>query len=168
MNPNKKIIRVLVVVCAMFLSLVTYLLYFNMFKAEEVATNPYNKRQWEDEKFVKRGNIFDRDGVLLAETEVSGDERIRKYPKGRLYSHVIGYCSRTYGKSQLEMNYDKQLLGQGDIAISFNELRSGYDLNLTIDDDLQQYAYDQLDGREGAVVALGAGDRQGAGHGQLS
>lgn len=154
MNPNKKIIRVLVVVCAMFLSLVTYLLYFNMFKAEEVATNPYNKRQWEDEKFVKRGNIFDRDGVLLAETEVSGDERIRKYPKGRLYSHVIGYCSRTYGKSQLEMNYDKQLLGQGDIAISFNELRSGYDLNLTIDDGLQQYAYDQLDGREGAVVAL--------------
>lgn len=154
MNPNKKIIRVLVVVCVMFLSLVTYLLYFNMFEAEEVATNPYNKRQWEDEKFVKRGTIYDRDGVVLAETEVSGDERIRKYPQGRLYSHVIGYCSKVYGKSQLEMKYDKELLGQGDIAISFNELRSGYDLTLTIDNDLQQYAYDQLNGREGAVVAL--------------
>lgn len=154
MNPNKRIIRVLVVVCAMFLSLVSYLLYFNMFRAEEVATNPYNKRQWEDEKFVKRGNIYDRDGVLLAETEVDGDQRIRRYPQGKLYSHVIGYCSRTYGKSLLEMNYDKQLLGQGDIAISFNELRSGYDLNLTIDHDLQKYAYEQLKGREGAVVAL--------------
>ena len=65
---NKRIIHVLVVVCLMFLSLVTYLLYFNMFEAEKVASNPYNKRQWEDEKFVKRGSIYDRDGVLLAET----------------------------------------------------------------------------------------------------
>ena len=112
MNPNKRIIRVLVVVCLMFLSLVTYLLYFNMFEAEEVASSPYNKRQWEDELSVKRGNIYDRDGVLLAETIVDGDERIRKYPKGRVYSHIIGYYSRTYGKSLLEMKYDKQLLGK--------------------------------------------------------
>ena len=154
-NPiNKRIIRVLVVVCLMFLSLVTYLLYFNMFEAEKVANNPYNKRQWEDEKFVKRGNIYDRDGVLLAETVVDGESRTRRYPKGRLYSHVIGYYSRTYGKSQLEMSYDKELLGQGDISISFNELRSGYDLNLTIDDDLQSYAYKQLSNRNGAVVAI--------------
>ncbi len=154
MNPNKRIIHVLVVICLMFLSLVTYLLYFNMFQAEEVAGNPYNKRQWEDEKFVKRGDIYDSTGVLLAETEVEGESRIRRYPKGKLYSHVIGYYSKTYGKSQLEMTYDKELLGHGDITISFNELRSGYDLNLTISHSLQQYAYDQLAGRKGAVVAL--------------
>ncbi len=153
-STNRRIIRVLVVVCLMFLSLVTYLLYFNMFQAETVATNPYNKRQWEDEKFVKRGNIFDRDGVLLAETVVDGDSRIRKYPKGNLYSHVIGYYSQTYGKSLLEMSYDKELLGQGDITINFNELRSGYDLTLTIDDDLQAYAHSQIKGKQGAVVAL--------------
>ena len=50
-------------------------------------------------------------GEILAETEVSGDDRIRKYPKGHLYSHIIGYCSKVYGKSQLEMKYDKELLG---------------------------------------------------------
>ncbi len=154
MKINKRIIRVLVVVSFLFLSLVTYLLYFNMFQAEEVASNPYNKRQWEDEKFVKRGSIYDRDGEVLAETIINGDERIRKYPKGHLYSHIIGYYSKVYGKSLLEMSYDKELLGQGDISISFNELRSGYDLNLTIDNDLQTYAYNQLNGRNGAVVAL--------------
>lgn len=138
----------------MFLSLVTYLLYFNMFRSDEVASNPYNKRQWEDEKFVKRGSIYDRDGEILAETIISGDERIRRYPKGHLYSHIIGYYSKVYGKSQLEMFYDKELLGHGDISISFNELRSGYDLNLTIDNDLQSYAYNQLNGRNGAIVAL--------------
>lgn len=154
MKINKRIIRVLVIVSFLFLSLVTYLLYFNMFQAEEVASNPYNKRQWEDEKFVKRGSIYDRDGEVLAETIINGDERIRKYPKGHLYSHIIGYYSKVYGKSLLEMSYDKELLGHGDISISFNELRSGYDLNLTIDNDLQSYAYNQLNGRKGAIVAL--------------
>lgn len=154
MPENKRIIRVLIVVSLMFLSLLTYLLYFNMFEAKEVASNPYNKRQWEDERYVKRGNIYDINGVLLAETVVDGDNRTRRYPMGELYSHVIGYCSQVYGKSQLEMAYDDQLLGKGDIAISFNELRSGYDLTLTIDNSLQQYAYDQLDGRRGAVVAM--------------
>lgn len=151
---NKRIIRALVFVSLMFLSLVTYLLYFNMFESGDVASNPYNKRQWEDEKFVKRGSIYDRDGEVLAETVVDGENRIRRYPQGHLYSHIIGYCSQVYGKSQLEMAFDKELLGHGDISISFNELRSGYDLNLTIDNDLQRYAYDQLAKRRGAVVAL--------------
>ncbi len=154
MNTNKKIIRVLIVVSLMFLSLVTYLLYFNMFRASDVASNPYNKRQWEDEKYVKRGSIYDRDGELLAETVVDGDNRIRRYPKGSLYSHIIGYASKVYGKSQLEMTYDNQLLGHGDINISFGSLRSGYDLHLTIDHDLQKFAYEKLSGRRGAVVAL--------------
>lgn len=154
MQNNKKIIRVLVVVSIMFLALVSYLLYFNMFSAEKVASNPYNKRQWEDERFVKRGSIYDRDGEVLAETIIDGDSRTRSYPKGHLYSHIIGYYSRVYGKSQLEMKYDKQLLGHGDINITFNELRSGYDLNLTIDNDLQEYAYKQLGGRRGAIVAI--------------
>lgn len=154
MHNNKRIIRVLIVVSFMFLALVTYLLHFNMFRADDIASNPYNKRQWDDEKYVKRGNIYDRNGVLLAETVIDGESHIRKYPKGRLYSHIIGYCSQVYGKSLLEMKYDKELLGHGDINISFNEIRSGYDLNLTIDHNLQQYAYSQLGNRNGAIVAL--------------
>lgn len=155
MDINKRIIRVLIAVCLLFLSLLIYLLYFNMFRADEVAANPYNKRQWEDEKLVKRGSIYDANGVLLAETKILEDgTHSRTYPKGRLYSHIIGYHSKSYGKSQLEMKYDAQLLGKGDITLTFNEIRSGYDLNLTIDNTLQQYAYDQLGERNGAVVAL--------------
>ncbi len=155
MTENKRIIRVLVVVCLLFLALLVYLLYFNMFQADAISSNPYNKRQWEDEKYVKRGSIYDVNGTLLAETQIGEDgTHSRIYPKGRLYSHIIGYHSKAYGKSQLEMKYDAQLLGKGDISLTFNELRSGYDLNLTIDNTLQQYAYDQLGSRNGAVVAL--------------
>lgn len=154
MNVNKRIIRVLVAISFLFLALITYLLWFNMFKAGDISTNSYNKRQWESEQSVKRGDIYSSDGVLLAETEIDGDARIRKYPRGRLYSHVIGYYSQVYGKSQLEMSRDYELLGKGNISISLGELRYGNNLNLTIIDELQEYAYDQLDGRNGAIVAM--------------
>lgn len=154
MNVNKRIIRVLVAISFLFLALITYLLWFNMFKAGDISTNSYNKRQWESEQSVKRGDIYSSDGVLLAETEVDGDARIRKYPRGRLYSHVIGYYSQVYGKSQLEMSRDDELLGKGNISISLGEMRYGNNLNLTIIDELQEYAYDQLDGRNGAIVAM--------------
>lgn len=154
MQNNKRIIRVLVVVSLMFLALVSYLLYFNMFRAEEVASNPYNKRQWEDEKNTKRGSIYDCNGQLLAETVIDGDNHIRKYPYGHLYSHIIGYCSNVYGKNQLEMTYDKELSGNGMLNISFGDLKLGNDLHLTIDNNLQSYAYDRLGGKKGAIVAL--------------
>ncbi len=154
MNANKRIIRVLVAISFLFLALITYLLWFNMFKAGDISTNSYNKRQWESEQSVKRGDIYSSDGVLLAETEIDGDARIRKYPRGRLYSHVIGYYSQVYGKSQLEMSRDDELLGKGNISISLGELRYGNNLNLTIIDELQEYAYEQLDGRNGAIVAM--------------
>ena len=102
----------------------------------------------------RRGEIYSQDGVLLAETEIDGDARIRKYPKGRLYSHIIGYCSQVYGKTQLEMSHDDDLIGKGTISLTLNEIKHGNNLNLTINDELQEYAYEQLDGRDGAIVAM--------------
>ena len=154
MNTNKRIIRALVVICLLFLSLMTYLVWFNMFQADEVASSPYNKRQWEDERYVKRGNIYSSEGNLLAETIVDGDSRIRNYPRGNLYCHIIGYYSQVYGKSELEMSYDDELMGKGDINLTINEMRSGYDLYLSVIDELQEYAYELMDGRRGAVVAM--------------
>ncbi len=154
MKINKRIIRVLICISLLFLVLITYLLWFNMFRAKEISTNSYNKRQWESEQRVIRGSIYSSEQVLLAETEVQGDARIRKYPKKNLYSHIIGYCSQVYGKTQLEMAYDNELVGKGNINLSINELSKGNNLYLTIIDELQEYAYDRLDGRNGAIVAI--------------
>lgn len=155
MRENKRIIHVLIVISILFLSLLTYLLYFNMFRAEEVALSSYNRRQWDEERYVKRGSIYDCEGIVLAETVVGDDNsQTRRYPKGRLYSHIIGYYSKVYGKSMLEMKYDSMLLGKGDISLSFGELKEGYDLNLTINHKLQEYAYNQMNSRSGAAVAM--------------
>ena len=152
---NKRIIRALIVVSALFLALLTYLLYFNMFQAETVATNPYNRRQWDDERYVTRGTIYDSTGLILAETvEDSEGNAKREYPEGRLYSHVIGYCSKVYGKSLLERAYDSELLGKGDIDIFQGDKKKGFDLNLTINNTVQKHAYSQMRGRRGALVAM--------------
>ena len=68
MNVNKKIIRVLIVISTLFLALLSYLMFFNLFQAETVSTNPYNRRQWDEERYVTRGKIYDRTGKILAET----------------------------------------------------------------------------------------------------
>ncbi len=154
MNVNKKIIRVLIVISALFLALLTYLLYFNLFQADNVSTNPYNRRQWDDERYVTRGTIYDKNGLVLAETVENGDTIQRVYPQGRLYSHVIGYCSQVYGKSLLEREYDGELLGKGDLDLFQGDKKKGFDLNLTIDNSVQKYAYEQMKGKKGAIVAM--------------
>lgn len=152
---NKKIIRVLIVISALFLALLTYLLYFNMFQSETVATNPYNRRQWDEERYITRGSIYDSEGLVLAETiEDNEGKAFREYPQGRLYSHVIGYCSQVYGKSLLERSFDSELLGKGDLDLFQGDKKRGFDLNLTINNSLQKYAYNQMQGRRGALVAL--------------
>lgn len=152
---NKKIIRVLIVISALFLALLSYLLYFNMFEAESVATNPYNRRQWDDERYVTRGTIYDADGLVLAETTTDSEGNVRrKYTQGRLYSHVIGYYSKVYGKSLLEREYDGELLGKGDLDLFQGDKKKGFDLNLTISNAVQKHAYNQMRGRRGALVAL--------------
>ena len=86
MRTNKRIIRVLIAISLLFLALVTYLLWFNMFRAKDVYTNSYNKRQWESEQQVQRGEIYSQGGVLLAETEIDGENQ--EVSKGKIiFSH---------------------------------------------------------------------------------
>ena len=155
MNENKKIIHLLILISALFLVLLSYLLYFNMFMSEKVASNPYNMRQWEEEKLVQRGSIYDRNGLLLAESVKNSDgSSTRNYPEGKLYSHVIGYYSKVYGKTLLEQSYDGLLNGKGDISLNISGIRKGYNLNLTIDNRLQKKAYEAMKGRAGCVIAM--------------
>lgn len=152
---NKKIIRVLIVISALFLSLLTYLLYFNMFQAESVATNPYNRRQWDEERYITRGTIYDSEGLVLAETVEDDDGNAKRmYSQGRIYSHVIGYCSQIYGKSLLERSFDSELLGKGDLSLFQGDKKQGFDLNLTVNNNVQKYAYNQMRGKRGALVAI--------------
>jgi peptidoglycan glycosyltransferase len=131
-----------------------------MFKSDKIVNNPYNKRLWINEEKVLRGSIIDRNGKILAYSEKDGEVSKRYYNYGNLYSHIIGYSYREYGKVGLELQYNNLLL---DISENtpINELKNivlpsteGNTLKLTLDHHLQEYTREQLSGKKGAIVAM--------------
>lgn len=111
MESNKKIVHVIVFVGLLFFSIIGYLTYFQIFRAQDMNTHAYNKRQIAREEETIRGSIYDRNGTILAETKVNENGNMnRVYTFNNLYSHVIGYSSRQYGRAGIESYYNSQLL----------------------------------------------------------
>lgn len=163
-KENSRIITVLIVLAILFIGLIVYLTYFEVFKADTVENNTYNKRMWMEEEYILRGSIYDRNNVLLAYSNQAEDlSQTRHYEYGSLYSHIIGYSNKTMGKEGLEKTYNKELLNISE-SPSLNEIRKimaqsdfqqkGNDLMLTIDHALQQYANDLLGKQKGSIVVM--------------
>ena len=159
-KENKRIITVLVALCTLLISLVLYISYFQVFKAEAIKQNSNNKRLWMNEENVLRGSILDRNGKVLSYSEKKDDKNIRYYPYGRLYSHVIGYSYRQYGKAGLEKEYNNELLDI-DENNAINEIKNlvlpksiGNDLRLTIDHNMQEKSRSLLKGKKGSVITM--------------
>ncbi|WP_353097784.1 penicillin-binding transpeptidase domain-containing protein [Tissierella praeacuta] len=159
-KENRRIVVVLMGFCLMFTSLIVYISYFQVFKAEAIKNNGYNKRLWINEESILRGSIFDRNGKTLAYSEKIDDIYKRYYIYGRLYSHIIGYSYREYGKSGLELQYNNTLLNINENA-TINEIKNivaptteGNSIKLTIDHELQSKARTLLKGKKGSIVAM--------------
>lgn len=156
----KRIIIVLVGFCLLFISLIVYMSYFQVFRAEVVKNNSYNKRLWINEESILRGSILDRNGKTLVYSEKKDDSYKRHYEYGRLYSHVIGYSYKQYGKAGLELQYNNTLLNINENA-AINEIKNivaptteGNSIKLTIDHELQSKARTLLKGKKGSIVAM--------------
>lgn len=158
---NKRIVVLLSVVLALFLTLTVYLSFFAVFRAPELKKSVYNRRLYEEEETVLRGAIYDRNGTLLAESRRTDAGQKRVYPYGALYAHVIGYASKDYGKSKLELSYDNYLCGDNEVAGALNlvaamsgTVAEGVPLVLTVDHPLQQYASDLLGNKRGSIIVM--------------
>lgn len=156
----KRIILILVSFCILFISLIFYLSYFQVFKAETVKNNSYNKRLWINEESILRGSIIDRNGKVLAYSEENNESYTRHYEYGRLYSHIIGYSYRQYGKAGLELEYNNTLLNINESS-AINEIKNivapgtaGNSIKLSIDHELQSKAKALLGNKKGSIVAM--------------
>lgn len=145
----------------LFVVLVVYLSYLQVFRGPALAANPYNRRFQEYEARVRRGAIYDARGAVLAKTEFSGGKAIRIYPKGADTAQTVGYISERYGRAGLESAYDRYLLGMEGadkvknlIKRLLGKEQAGGDMALTVDASLQATAMDLLGNRRGAVVLL--------------
>ena len=105
---------------------------------------------------------------------------IREYSKGLYYSHIIGYTFKDtnkkdliidmqYGKMGIEKSYDNYLKGipgaeetevnaNGNFVrrLSIKKSTPGSNIQLTINTDLQQYAYKRMGSEIGASLVLDA------------
>lgn len=159
-KETKRTIVVLIGFCLLFISLIAYISYFQIFRAEAVKNNSYNKRLWINEEATLRGTIMDRNGKTLVYSEKKDDIYQRHYLYGRLYSHVIGYSYREYGKAGLELQYNNVLLDISENT-AINEIKSivssnneGNNIVLTIDHELQTLGRSLLKGKKGSIIAM--------------
>lgn len=145
---------------ALFISLVGYLVYFNIELRDEYINSPYNsKRHNMYQERVVKGEIYASDGELLASTVTDGEgNEHREYPYGRMFAHVVGYSDK--GISGLEQSMHSQLLtSHGNIIESVEsdlkgEKTMGDHITTTLDVDLQKAAYDALGDNKGAIVVM--------------
>ena len=139
-------------------------IYYHVSVGEDGSTTS-NVRPVLDSQRVLRGEILDRKGVVLVDSqEVDGFGR-RTYPLAELYdprafSNIVGFFSTRYGQSGIEASFDAYLTGQR--GNEWQRLRErfvggtprGNDLTLTLNAELQARAAAALGERSGSVVVL--------------
>ncbi len=160
MNKRKNGIKtMLAVFILMFVILGAYLVYVIDVYGAYWFASPYNTRVTKQKNTVIAGTVTDRCGTVLV---ISDDEGVRRYnylETTRLAcAHAVGDNSgQTIGAQAL---FSKYLLGfeqnAGDrLSYLFsNEKRRGDNVALTLDTRLNDYAYELLDERAGAIVML--------------
>ncbi len=143
----------------LFLLMMAYLVYFQVFCSEDFINSPYNKRQEAFGEHVVRGEIRSADGVTLAQTLVGEDgTEVRNYPYGAMFAHVVGYDVN--GRSGIESFANFNLLRSHAFFLEQvlngiqEEKNPGDHVITTLDYKLQETAYRTLGDSNGAVIAM--------------
>lgn len=161
---NRQIAQLFGLTVLLFALLVGFTSYWSVFDAHGLNDNLANRRNLIEEQKIPRGLILARDGrTRLAENvpHGRGENRVytRRYPTGSLLSAPVGYSFITNGRIGTERYRNDDLAGKEDEFESIftgleNRKREGSDVVTNLDPEAQQSAYDALDGRKGAVVAI--------------
>ena len=173
---KKSVTKVMIVFLFCLIALITYIAYFQAFKAPDIAAKPGNQRAWAVRNRVLRGTIYDRNNDVIAKSvREKNNVQKRVYPEGAVYAAPIGFMDSRFGGTGLEAAYDKQLTTTSNMTASFKKLiddpsianlkaaffdrkddkdRQGNSVVTTLDNKLQKVAYNALGDDRGAVVAL--------------
>ena len=160
---NRPLRRLSLVVAFLFFALFASTTWIQFIRAGQLNAMPGNSRQLYAEFGRERGAILVDGGGAIASSVPSDDqyERLRTYAAGPLYAPVTGYYSLRYGTSGIERSENDVLAGTADELFYRNlsslltgEQPTGASVTLTLEPKVQQAAWDALDGRKGAVVAL--------------
>ena len=145
----------------MFLSLFVAASAMQVVNAESLNNDSRNQRAVFDGYKTQRGAIL-VDNNPIAESNPSSDAYhfLRKY-SGQQYSAITGFYSLYQGRTGLENFLDSSLRGDNS-AQFFEQLNAlfsgnpvtGASVELSIDEQVQQVAWDALGDNKGAVIAM--------------
>jgi penicillin-binding protein A len=157
---NAPIYRLFVLFVVLFAVLIGFTSRWAVFGAKRLQENPRNARVVLEQQQIKRGVIRADDGTVLAgSVPLSQDRFGRRYPTGDLFGQPVGWDDVRLGRGGLERFYNDQLTGAknefaGIIDSLTKKTKIGDDLDTTLDPKAQKAAFDALNGRKGAVVAM--------------
>jgi peptidoglycan glycosyltransferase len=159
---NRSLRRVALAALVMFLALLVNANVVQVGQADSLKNNPDNHRILYSQYSHRRGAIVvDGHAVALSKKSHGVYKYLRTYPGGAAYAPITGYYSFNYGATGIE-NAENDILS-GDSDKLFVRRLSDYftgrtpqggSVVLTINDKAQQAAYQALQGKRGAVVAL--------------
>ena len=96
-NMNFKI--VFFAFSSLFLIIITYLIYFLVFKSSYYENHQLNPRVFQDRNKYLRGKILDRNGDVLAYSERDGKNQKRFYNYGESFLHPLKYNGFLFKKA---------------------------------------------------------------------
>lgn len=159
---NRELRRLSVAVLIMFLALFTSTTIIQVVEADSLRTDPRNARTLYSSYSAERGPIL-IDGVPIAESVPDDSEYKfqRVYSEPALYAPITGYFTLNQGNTGVEGALNDYLSGSANAqfldrvtAIFTGQSTKGASVELTIDREVQQAAWDALGDYSGSIVAL--------------
>ncbi|GAA1922062.1 penicillin-binding transpeptidase domain-containing protein [Streptomyces sodiiphilus] len=160
---NKPMRRVAVFCGLLILALLLRVNYVQFVQADELQTDPNNRRVAINQYSQPRGNIIVDGKAITGSTETDGiDFKFKRtYTDGEMWAPVTGYASQAFGANQLEKLHDSILTGDDD-RLFFNRTidmltgkeKKGGNVVTTLNADAQRAAFEGLGDKKGAVAAI--------------
>ncbi len=158
-NMKRSIRRIFWLLVLCFFLLLGYMGKLVLMDGAGISANSYNARLRYVDNTIRRGDIIDMDGEVLATSELQNDGTyIRKYPRARMAAHITGYSS--VGKTGVEAaeNFEMTTLHneffQRVMAVATGKELVGNSVVVTVDMDIQTVAGNLLGNAKGAVVVM--------------
>ncbi|HWM38275.1 MAG TPA: penicillin-binding protein 2 [Streptomyces sp.] len=160
---NKPLRRIAIFCGLLVLALLVRDNWIQLVQADELKTDPKNRRVAIARYAQPRGNIIvDGKSITDSSDTKSGDFRYKRtYKNGPMWSPVTGYASQAFGATQLEALNDGILTGDDDrlffnrtIDMLTGKQQKGGNVVTTLDAKAQKAAYEGLGDNKGAVAAI--------------